>query len=102
MRERDILGSLQRIERKIDLLLGVTVKVANTEVTMLEDIQAAVDAQTTVIDSVVALLEGLSRKVSDLVAAGTVDPAKVAALADAIKANSQRLADAVAANTPAE
>ena len=102
-RDREVIWkSLQRIEAKVDLLLGVTVNLAQKEKVMLDDIQAAVEAQTTVIDSVVTLLNKLSAKVAELVAAGTVDPAKVTELTNAIKANAQRLADAVAANTPTE
>lgn len=70
----------------------------------LDDIKAKVDAENTVIDSAVALLGGLSAKITELageVAAAGQDPAKLQALADEIDAKSAELAAAVTANTPA-
>lgn len=63
----------------------------------LSDLQAAVAAQTTVIDSVVTLLRGLK---AALDAAGQ-NPAALAALSADIAAKTQVLSDAVVENTPA-
>ena len=65
----------------------------------LADITAAVAAEKTVEDSVVALLQTLS---ADLKAAlASNDPAAMQAVVDQIDANAKALADAVSANTPA-
>lgn len=63
----------------------------------LDDVQAKVMAQTTVVGSVVTLLGELSAQLK----AAANDPAKVQAIADGIDANSAALANAVTANTPA-
>jgi uncharacterized coiled-coil protein SlyX len=104
MRKRDVTNyllnistTLRRIEMKIDVLLGATVK----EKQMLEGLQNAVAAQSTVIDSVVELLNGLKAELDRLAQQTTIDPADIDALANAIADNTQRLAEAVAANTPA-
>lgn len=66
----------------------------------LDDLKAQVEANTTVDESAVALLQGLKAKLDAAIASG--DPAAVKALSDQLGASTQRLADAVAANTPAE
>ncbi len=63
----------------------------------IDDLQAKVTAQTTVIGSAVTLLQQLKALLD---AAGT-DPAKLAALSDLIGSNTDALAAAVQANTPA-
>lgn len=63
----------------------------------LSDLQAAVAAENTVIDSAIVLIQGLA---AALAAAGT-DPAALAALKTDIDAKAQSLAAAVTANTPA-
>jgi hypothetical protein len=63
----------------------------------LDDLQAAVAAEDTVIDSAVTLIQGIPA----LIAAAGTDPAKLQALTADITAKSQALAAAVAANTPA-
>jgi GH18 family chitinase len=62
----------------------------------LDDVIAKVTNIGTVEDSVIALLQDLKDKLD---AAGT-DPAKLQALSDAIDAQTQKLSDAVTANTP--
>jgi hypothetical protein len=62
----------------------------------LSRVEAAVARDNTVNQSAITLLEQLSQLVRDT--AG--DPAKVAALADALDAQQQALADAVVAHTP--
>jgi len=63
----------------------------------LSDLQAAVTAEDTVVDSAVTLLQGLK---AALDAAGT-DPVALKALSDDIGAKTQQLSAAVVANTPA-
>ena len=63
----------------------------------VDDIQADVTAEDTVIDGAVTLIQGIA---AALKAAGT-DPAKLAALHNDITTKSAALAAAVAANTPA-
>jgi len=67
------------------------------ELAGIEDVVAAVTAQSTVIDSVETLLAQLKALVE---AAGT-DPVKIQAALDAVLANTARLQAAVVANTPA-
>jgi hypothetical protein len=62
----------------------------------IDDLQADVTAEDTVIDSAITLLKGLA---DALKAAGT-DPTKLAALHTDITTKTQALAAAVAANTP--
>lgn len=63
----------------------------------LADLQAAVAAEDTVIDSAVTLIQGIP----DLIAAAGTDPAALAALSADINTKAQALGAAVAANTPA-
>jgi hypothetical protein len=64
---------------------------------VLTDLQAAVAAEDTVIDSAITLLQGLS---AALTAAGT-DPVALAALNADITAKTASLSAAITANTPA-
>lgn len=64
---------------------------------VIDDVQADVEAQSTVIGSVETLLANLSAQIT---AAGT-DPVKLQAIKDALEVNSARLSAAVVANTPA-
>lgn len=63
----------------------------------LSDVQAAVTAEDTVIDSALTLIQGLADKVAAL----QPNQAAIDALAADIKGKSDALAAAVAANTPA-
>ena len=65
----------------------------------MDSLTTNVRNMTTVVDSVLALLTGLSKRLSDALASG--DPVALQALADEVAADSQKLADAVVANTPA-
>lgn len=64
----------------------------------LDKILEKVTAQKGVIDSTKTLLEHLAGEIR----AGANDPAKMQAIADAIDANTQEAADAVAANSDAD
>lgn len=65
----------------------------------LADITAAVTAEKTVDDSIVALLNSIAQQLKDAIANN--DPAAMQAVVDQITANSKELSDAVTANTPA-
>jgi len=82
-----------RPSRTLDLIL------TNQERIMaaLDDIQAKVTAEGTVVQSAITLLQGLKQALD---AAGQ-DPAKLAELSSDLDAQTQALAAAVAANTPA-
>lgn len=69
----------------------------------LEDIQAALAAQTQVVPGVVSLLGTLKADLDVAIAAAPsgADVAAFQAISDQIGTNTQALADAVAQNTPA-
>lgn len=80
------------IAHKLDKILANQEKIMSA----LSDLQAAVSAEDTVIDSAITLLQGLAQALKD---AGT-DPVALAALQADIVAKTQSLATAVATNTP--
>lgn len=84
-------------EDKILEQLLLIIKNQQTIMATLKDLQDAVAQEDTVIDSALALIQGLA----DQVAALTPDQAAIDALAADIKGKSDALAAAVAANTPA-
>jgi len=86
----EVMRRLDTLDSKIDLL-------KENIMSALDDLQAAVTAEDTVIDSAITLIQGIPA----LIAAAGVDPAKLAALQADITGKSKALADAVAANTPA-
>ena len=65
----------------------------------LSNLANEVSENNDVVESAVALLNGLSQQLKDAIASD--DPAAVQAIVDQLDAQNQRLADAVAANTPA-
>ena len=93
MSDYEVMCRLDAIEAKLDLIL----KQQGTIMAAIDDLQAAVTAEDTVIDSAIVLIQGIPA----LIAAAGVDPAKLAALQADITAKSTALANAVAANTPA-
>src|SRR5206468_12873247 len=97
MWRRRLVEQLDRIERKCDQLLVQLSRQENTLMATLDDVQADVTAQTTVVASAVTLLQGLSAQLAAAIASG--DPARIQAIKDAIDSNTTTLAAAVAANT---
>ena len=91
----DTTNRLVRIELKLDLLL----KQEATLMATVGDVQNAVTSETTVVGSVVTLLQQLSTMLKAAIASN--DPAALQAVVDSINSNAQTLADAVTANTPA-
>ena len=75
---------------------------------VLEDLAAQVAATTTVIDSAVVLINGFAQRLVDAIAVAIAGGATAEQLApvqaevDALKAKSDALAAAVAANTPGQ
>ncbi len=91
----DLEAVLNSISDRLTLLGGKVNDMAAT----IQDVQAAVTDETTVVQSAVTLLGQIHQMLVDAQAAN--DPAAVQAVIDQIAANKQALADAVAANTPA-
>jgi len=89
----EVLRRVGRIEDKVGLMLNQQ----ETIMSALDDLQTAVAAEDTVIDSAITLINGIPA----LIAAAGVDPAKLTALQADITAKSKALADAVTANTSA-
>lgn len=85
------LNKLERIEQQQE-----------TEMATIDDLTADVAAESTVTDSVVALLNGLTTEIQTLISSGSVTPAALQTLNDGIKANTAKLMSAVVANTPAK
>jgi molecular chaperone GrpE (heat shock protein) len=67
----------------------------------LDDLLAKVQAQKTVEDSIVSLLNHVSAELKAELSKETLDPAKIKAIADQLDANTQEIVDAVNANSPA-
>ena len=98
--DTQIQSALDAMSKKLDLVLTTGQQIQHMETKIMaaiDDLQAAVAAEDTVIDSAITLIKGIPA----LIAAAGVDPAKLTALQADITAKSQSLADAVAANTPA-
>lgn len=84
--------ALFKIQTSLDTLLKEILKMAAS----LADVQAAVTAEDSVVDSAIVLLQGLAAAVAAL----QPNQAAIDALAADITGKTQALADAVAANTP--
>ena len=89
---RQLLFELQRLNGNLAKLLKQEVQM--TQAT--DNLAAAVQRETDVVSSVTTLISGLAAQIK----ATSTEP-QVQALADQINANSDTLANAVAANTPA-
>lgn len=64
----------------------------------IQDVQAAVAAESSVDDSIITLLNGIVQQLKDAQASN--DPAALDAVVANIQANTKKLSDAVTANTP--
>jgi hypothetical protein len=98
-----VRGCLHQILLRLDEILSMLRKDKQREeqlMATLQDVQDSVTANGSVVDSAVALLEGLAQQLADALASN--DPNAVQAVVDQINAQKQELADAVAANTPAQ
>lgn len=92
----NISRTLSTVVRALELL---TAQQENTLMATLDDIRAAVAANSDVQTSAITLLEELHRKLEDALASG--DTAALQQIVDDINAHKAALADAVVANTPA-
>jgi hypothetical protein len=92
---------LRNISRKLDRLIFLFHDLSLLETDMageLDDLKAKVAGNTTVIGSAVELLHGLKTKLDEAIANN--DMGAVKALSDQLGQDDQKLADAIAANTP--
>ena len=98
------------LEGKVDQVLSVLNAVVKLEAVMANELDnltatlvAEVERQTSVDESVEALLAGIGKQLADALAAAGATPAQLAALKavmDKAKANNDKLAEAITANTP--
>lgn len=84
------------VASKLDSILCFLKSEGEKSMAQIDDIKASIAAETTVIGSVVKLLQQLSGLI-----ATAASPADLAAIKAMIDANNKALADAVVANTPA-
>lgn len=75
-------------------------KKVNKLMATMNDVLAAVERNTSVDDSVLAMLEGLSQQLKDAQASN--DPAAMDEVIRKLDANTQKMTEAVSKNTPAE
>lgn len=90
--KRRVEAALDRIERKLDRQ-NTRLHIMSAE---LDTLTTKVQETTTVEQSAIELLGGLSAQIASL----KDDPAKLQALADSLDTKKNELAAAVAANTP--
>lgn len=83
----EIHSLLQEINYKVNFIMAT-----------IQDVNAAVAAESSVDDSIVTLLNGIVQQLKDAKASG--DPAALDAIVAGIQANTKKLSDAVTANTP--
>jgi hypothetical protein len=88
---------IAQLKRMIRRLTRITINMERRQMAAIDDLEAEVARETTVVDSILALVTKL---LADIEAAKT-DPARIQALVDTVRANDDRLAAAVTANTPA-
>ena len=91
---------LRSIGRKLDQIIGLLKNIVQKETIMsqaTDNLASAVQRETSVVSSVTTLISGLAAQIKQT----SSDP-QVQALADQINSNSDTLANAVTANTPAE
>lgn len=99
--QEQLLRGQKTIETKLDavlVLLTVVVKQEDDVMQELDDIKADVQKTTDVEESAVVLIKGLAAKID----ASAADPVALRALSAQLRAKATELAEAVAANTPAE
>lgn len=87
--------TLVRLEDMIVALTKLEMKVAGE----LDDLRREVEEDGTAVASAVTLLEGLKAKLDEAIASGNMQAVKE--LSDQLSSNTDRLAAAVVANTPA-
>jgi len=91
----------QLFNNKLDLLLNLLIQVIRKEnyiMATIQDINAAIAAESSVDDSIIALLNGIVQQLKDAQASN--DPAALDVVIAGITANTKKIQDAVTANTP--
>jgi len=91
---QDFQVDLEEALDKLDLIIINQEKLMAT----IAQLQEAVTRNTTVEDSLLTLLQGIVQQLKDAIASG--DPAALDAVVAQIDASTQKLTDAVVANTP--
>lgn len=90
------------LKTAVDLLHRINKRLMQLETRLmsaLDNLRAQVERNTSVTDSAITLLQGLKAQLDNAIASG--DPAAVQAVADNLGAETDKLAAAVTANTPA-
>jgi hypothetical protein len=90
-----VIGQLSDVLRR----LGATQQEVSALMSAIDDLEAKVAAQETVEQSAIALLTGIGQELKDALANN--DQARIEALSAKIDGDTQNLAAAVSANTPA-
>lgn len=91
----------QLFNNKLDLLLNLLIQVIRKEnyiMATIQDINAAIAAESSVDDSIIALLDGIVQQLKSAQASN--DPAALDLVIAGITANTKKIQDAVTANTP--
>jgi hypothetical protein len=102
-----ILFEQRRIAAQLQLIFPVLRKITNSEkviMSVLDEIEAEVASNTSVVGSVEILVQNMTAKIqeqTDGLAAAGVDTTRMQAVLDAIKSNDTRLGALVNTNTPA-
>ena len=91
----EVIRRIDVIEDKVDLILDRSEK----QMSQMDDLKAAVARETTVVQSGITLLQGVSQQLKDALAAN--DPQAITDVIAQLDASAQAMADAIAANTPA-
>lgn len=92
-----LLGHIEGHLRRIEHTLAQLVHQEEQTMATIADLQTEVGQNTSVTESAVALLNGLSQQLKDALAAN--DPAAIQAVVDQLDANTSALAEAVTQNT---
>ena len=90
----------QTVHDKLDLVLRLLVHIINKEnhlMATIQDVSAAVAAESTVDDSIIVLLNGIVQQLKDAQASN--DPAALDVVVANIQANTAKIQAAVTANT---
>ena len=93
------LGTLFASAKQLADILSELHLIRNTIMAALDDLQAAVAAESTIIDSAITLLNGLKTALDAAIASN--NPAALTQLSADITAKTKALSDALVANTPA-
>lgn len=91
-----IKRQLARVEAKLDRLIATQIHTAGKIAMSIEDLRAEIERGTTIVERVEKCLQGLIQQVTD----AKDNPAALDALIAQLKANHDRLVDAVAKGEP--